>query len=233
MSSSPIHYYFDDENDENDDISIDSIKNEETKSNNNPNNDDNLNNNNTTSKYHTDNQTTKSDSLIDKTTNPNNHNNNHNNNSNNNSCGDNNNKIKEEIAKYFEINEKEILKIIEVKFLNNHNNIIMEKIIKLEKENQTRKQNENVLIAKIRELEDKLLNHNNNYYPHVFLPRSILNNNGQVFHLLIDSVHIKGIILPYDAFSFHSQHKSTTKLYPILTKHEYQGSWKSNKKEQH
>jgi hypothetical protein len=74
---------------------------------------------------------------------------------------------------------------------------------------------------------------NNNYYPHVFLPRSILNNNGQVFHLLIDSVHIKGIILPYDAFSFHSQHKSTTKLYPILTKHEYQGSWKSNKKEQH
>lgn len=74
---------------------------------------------------------------------------------------------------------------------------------------------------------------NNNHYPYVFQPRSILNNNGQVFHLLIDSVHITGVILPYDAFSFHSQHKSTTKLYPILTKHEYQGSWKSNKKEQH
>lgn len=80
--------------------------------------------------------------------------------------------------------------------------------------------------------------HNNNYdnndnYPHVFLPRSILNNNGQLIHLLIDSIHIKGVILPYDAFSFHSQHKSITKKYPILTKHEYQGSWKSNKKKVH
>jgi hypothetical protein len=82
--------------------------------------------------------------------------------------------------------------------------------------------------------KNEINNNNNHYnYPHVFLPRSILNNNGQIFHLLIDSVHIKGVILPYDAFSFHSQHKSTTKKYPILTKHEYQGSWKSNKKVQY
>lgn len=68
-------------------------------------------------------------------------------------------------------------------------------------------------------------------YPHAIAPRSDLNARGQVLHLWMDSIPVVGVILPYDAFSFHAMHHST-KAGPALTQHNYEGSWrrKKNKK---